>query len=178
MARGIAASFGTARTTMQTLGSATAPELADHMGIGRGTAQELLDALVLEGMVRSNGVRRGQRGRPPYIYEFIRPRVEPGQKSSHPTQAPPEKVVVAQFGKLHNRRQNGQHRSGRAMRTGSGIVDGLIREVRKQGVEVRKTAHKVEYLKDGRVIANSSKTPGASSLKQTRSELRKAGIAA
>lgn len=66
--------------------------------------------------------------------------------------------------------------SGRNTRTGSSIVNELIRQVRPYGVTVEKTKHRVDFVLDGVVIANASGTPGASSLKQTRSELRKAGV--
>lgn len=173
-----AVSFNSIRSAAQTMGTFTAPELAADLGISRATTQSHLDALVLEGMVRSlpGQFRRGSKGRPPQLYEFIRPDV-PGQKASRPRRRPPEREVVELFGSIRPTR-NTQTGSGRATRTGSTIVNGLIREVRKQGVEIRQTSHKVEYLKDGRVIASSSKTPGASSLKETRSHLRKAGIAA
>lgn len=65
--------------------------------------------------------------------------------------------------------------AGRA-KVGSPVVDALIREVAPYGVTVTFSKHRVEYRLDGRVVATSSKTPGASHLDGTRKELRKAGV--
>lgn len=83
----------------------------------------------------------------------------------------PEMAVVHEF-----KRQEVAG-TGRA-RTGSPLVDQLIREVAPQGVTIKRRKHKVEFVKDGQVLANASSTPGASSLKKTRGQLRQHGIQA
>lgn len=65
--------------------------------------------------------------------------------------------------------------TGRA-RVGTPVVDELIREAAEFGVTVTTSKHRVEYRRNGRVIATSSKTPGASHLGGTRKQLRDAGV--
>lgn len=91
------------------------------------------------------------------------------QRRKEPT---PESTVVQMV-----RRQEAIAGTG-ATRFSSPLVASLAREVAAQGVTTRKTKHKIEFVKDGRVIASASSTPGASSLKQTRGKLRQAGVAA
>lgn len=64
-----------------------------------------------------------------------------------------------------------------SFRSGSKLVDELIRQVAPQGLRVRHRKHKFEFVTpEGDVVANCSTTPGASSLGGTRRQLRLAGF--
>lgn len=94
-------------------------------------------------------------------------------KGSHPTHAPRSAPKPWEGA---TERGGGQASSGRRRRSGSPLVDKLIREVTPHGVTITKSAHRIEYRLDGKIVATSSRTPRASSLKDTRKELRKAGV--
>jgi tRNA splicing endonuclease len=87
---------------------------------------------------------------------------------------PPERIATRLAGPAP--RRGSVEGIGKGERVGSPVVDALVREVRQHGVTIRRTKHRIDYVLGDRVIAHSSKTPGASSLKETRSDLRKAGI--
>lgn len=97
-----------------------------------------------------------------------------GHTAARPKNTTPEVLATREAGTATVRGGNGP--SGRVARVGTPIVDALIREAAPHGVTVTFSAHRVEYRLDGRIVATSSKTPGASSLKGTRSQLRKAGV--
>lgn len=66
-----------------------------------------------------------------------------------------------------------------SFRSGSKLVDELIRQVAPQGLRVRHRKHKYEFVdRNGLVVANCSTTPGASSLSRTRGQLRQNGFRA
>lgn len=68
--------------------------------------------------------------------------------------------------------------TGGGVRAGVPIVDELIREVRglDPDIKVKRRSHKFAFMRGDWEIASCSSTPGASSLKGTRSQLRKAGV--
>ena len=111
-------------------------------------------------------VKRGRYGKT-YLYHYVEPAKGETRRVKR---TPAERAVVDRSGPM------GDKVSGKRTRTGSPLVDGLIRRASAQGVRVRKRKHRVEYLVDDRVVATSSGTPGASSLKDTEAQLRKAGI--
>jgi hypothetical protein len=164
---GIYLSLPQVREAAQRLGTFTVSDLAEELGVRRKAASLRLDELLAEGMVCTHAPSSGRRAA---LFRFVKPEFRDHvQRRKEP---PPEKLVARRFAR------SGDLTSGRATRTGSAIVNELIREVAPQGVRVRKRSHRMEYILDGEVVATSSTTPGASSLKQTRSHLRKAGIAA
>lgn len=174
--KGRAATFDEIRATARRLGRFSATQLAVEAKCSLPRAQEVIGMLIMEfDAVRFAGEERGPKGgRPARVFEYVKP--TPSPIPARPKAAPPE-LVLAGVGSERAGR-GGQTTNGRGRRTGSPVVNELLREVRPQGVQTRETAHKIEYLVGGQVVASSSKTPGASSLKQTRSQLRKAGIAA
>lgn len=172
MPQGVLVPFPEARAAAQRLRVFTVPELAEALGVkDRGAAARKVEELIAGGMVRSNGMRRGRRGRPAQLYAFVKPDFK--DTTRRRKEPPPEKVLTG--GRFV---RSGDLVSGRKTRTGTAIVDELLREVTPQGVRVRRRSHRLDYIVNGQVVATSSLTPGASSLKKTRSNLRKAGIAA
>lgn len=133
--------------------------------LSEGTLRRWLRTLEDEGHVES--VRAEGRN----VYAYMKPE---GTTPARPKRATPEQEATRMAALAPARATVAG--TGRAVRSGASIVDALIREVRPYGVEVTFSAHRVEYRKDGRIIATSSKTPGASSLKGTRGELRRAGV--
>ena len=97
-----------------------------------------------------------------------------GESPARPRHETPEKIAMRMAGPAP--RRGSVEGIGGRQRSGTPIVDKLIREARRHGVTIRKTKHQIQYVLDGEVVATSSKTPGASSLKETRSDLRKAGV--
>lgn len=97
-----------------------------------------------------------------------------GEHAPRPKYETPERIAQRLAGPAP--RRGSVEGIGKSERVGSPIVDELVREVRQYGITIRRTKHRIDYMRDGKVIANSSKTPGASSLKQTRADLRKAGV--
>jgi DNA-binding Lrp family transcriptional regulator len=158
------------REAAQRLGTFTIRDLAEELDVHWTAASRRLNELLAEGMVSTAGLRHSGRGRPAALFRFAKPEFR--DRVQRRKEPPPEKLVARRFVR------SGNLTSGRATRTGSAIVNELIREVAPQGVRVRKRSHRMEYIVDGKVVATSSTTPGASSLKETRSHLRKAGIAA
>jgi hypothetical protein len=110
-------------------------------------------------------VTRGKYGRA-YLYRYVKPAKGGSRRVKR---IPAEKESVDRSAPI-------QAASGRRYRTGSPLVNDVIRRVSGQGIQVRKRKHRLDFIRDGQVIATSSTTPGASSLKDTESQLRKAGV--
>jgi DNA-binding transcriptional ArsR family regulator len=110
------------------------------------------------------------------VYAYVPP--ENNAPASRPRTETPEKAATRLAPDVFASRRRGDVTSGRHTRVGSSIVNALIREVRglDNAVTVKRTAHKIAFMRDGVEIAHCSSTPGASSLKQSRAALRKAGI--
>lgn len=113
------------------------------------------------------------------IWEYVKPK---GPTLARPRQAPPEKVAV-EHARLAASRGRSVRGTGRGVRSGNSLVNALLREIRSLGsdlngneIEIVKTSHSYTFRVDGAVVASCSRTPGASSLKGTRQELRRAGI--
>jgi hypothetical protein len=107
------------------------------------------------------------------LYEYVRPT---GPTPARPRHESPEKMAQRMAGPAPVRGQVEGVGTGRTRALA--IVDELLREVRTLApdVTVKRTAHKFVFMRDGKALAHCSKTPGASSLKETRSRLRDAGI--
>lgn len=122
-----------------------------------------LRELVAEGMLETERDGRSK------LYALVKPKGGPTERPKH---KPPELRIVEQA-----RRTSGPIAgTGRQHRSGSPLVDELIREVRPFGVEIKRSKHQIQYLLGGTVVASSSKTPGASSLADTRRDLIAAGV--
>lgn len=105
------------------------------------------------------------------VYAYVPPDAGP---THHPRDVPPEVQARQLAGRQQSR---GDVVAGTGtVRAGSPIVNALIREVRPYGITVKRTSHKIVFMRDGVVIAGCSSTPGASSLKGSRAALRKAGV--
>jgi hypothetical protein len=124
--------------------------------------------------LEERGIFASERVGPAKVYAYVR---EEGTSPARPRHATPEQEAT------RDAARSGSYASGTAIagtgkgtRSGSSIVNELIREVRPYGITIEKTKHTVSFTRGGVVIATASSTPGASSLKQTRSELRKAGV--
>jgi FaeA-like protein len=102
------------------------------------------------------------------VWAFERPSGGPTHRPKH---EPPERKVIELA-----RRQSQIAGTGRGPRASSSIVNELIREVLPLGVEVDRTKHQILFKVGGTIVSSCSKTPGASSLKETRSKLIAAGV--
>lgn len=107
------------------------------------------------------------------LYEFQKAE---GPHVPRPKHTPIEREAVRTFSIPRLRGGVAIAGTGGGRVSGSKIVDELAREVRAYGVTTRKTKHRIDFIKDGKVIANSSSTPGASHLGQTRRQLIEAGV--
>jgi predicted transcriptional regulator len=156
------------RDAMVKLGIFTIYELAEEAEVSDQVARNWVKRYEEKGVVTHEVVDRT------HLFEYHPPEAGKTQRRRHEA---PEKLAVRQFGSI-TRMRGGQVTSGRNMRTGSTIVNQLIRRVKAAdpSIETRKTAHRVDFIKDGQVIANCSSTPGASSLKGTEGQLRQAGV--
>lgn len=122
--------------------------------------------------LEDKGVFTAERVGNAKVYAYVPPEADGTKRRRYEA---PEKEATRLAGPVHVR-GDAVAGTGKGTRSGSSIVNELIREVRPFGITVEKTKHTVSFVRDGVVIANASSTPGASSLKQTRSELRKAGV--
>jgi DNA-binding transcriptional ArsR family regulator len=138
--------------------------------LSEGTIRRWLRRLEDRGVVQSERVGTGK------VYAYVKP--TNNAPSSRPRKPTPEKEAARLAPDMFAGRRRGDVTSGRHARTGSGIVNALIREVRAVAPEVtiKRTSHKIVFMRDGVEIAGCSSTPGASSLKKSRAELRKAGV--
>ncbi|HTE60866.1 MAG TPA: winged helix-turn-helix domain-containing protein [Solirubrobacteraceae bacterium] len=116
------------------------------------------------------------------VYAYATPhRTGTTHTAARPRQPLPEAVVIE-----HARRSPAPVvGTGRGRRAGASIVTALLREVRSLNseladagieIEIVKTAHSFTFRKEGIVVASCSLTPGASSLSDTRRDLRAAGV--
>jgi hypothetical protein len=107
------------------------------------------------------------------LYEYTPPT---GSSPARPRHESPEKMAQRMAGPAPVR--GGIVAGTGRTRSGSTIVNELMREVRALApdVTVKRTAHKFVFMRDGEQLAGCSKTPGASSLKDTRRDLIAAGI--
>lgn len=110
------------------------------------------------------------------VYAYVPP--EDNAPASRPRGDSPEKIAQRAMATPtpFPRRGAAVAGAGRGERSGSSIVNALLREVRPYGLEIKRTAHKIVFMRDGAELAHCSSTPGASSLKKTRADLRKAGV--
>lgn len=140
------------------------PDLAE------GTIRRWLRRLEDRGVVTSERVGVSK------VYAYVPP--ESTAPASRPRKETPEQEARRLAPDPFAGRRRGDVTSGRHARTGSSIVNALVREVRAAApdVTVKRTAHKIAFMRDGVEIAHCSSTPGASSLKKSRSALRKAGV--
>jgi DNA-binding transcriptional ArsR family regulator len=138
--------------------------------LSEGTIRRWLRRLEDRGIVQSERVGTAK------VYAYVPP--TDNAPSSRPRRETPEKEAARLAPDIFAGRRRGDVTSGRYARTGSGIVNALIREVRAVAPEVtiKRTSHKIVFMRDGVEIAGCSSTPGASSLKKSRAELRKAGV--
>jgi DNA-binding transcriptional ArsR family regulator len=139
--------------------------------LSEGTIRRWLRRLEDRGVVQSERVGTGK------VYAYVTP--TNNAPSSRPRKPTPEKEAARLAPDIFAGRRRGDVVAGtRSTRVGSGIVNALIREVRAVAPEVtiKRTSHKVVFMRDGVEIAGCSSTPGASSLKKSRSLLRKAGV--
>lgn len=165
------------RATSQRLGRFTASDVAGHLGISRAQAKKRLEELVLEGIIRTpanpeDRVRREGTGRPAHVYEFVKPEFAPGQNVREKRTPPESQFRVA-------RRARGSITTGRQIKGQSRETDRLVKQARAAGATFKKAKHGTKVLKDGKVVASIPGTPSDSrSTKNTKAELRKAGLAA
>jgi DNA-binding transcriptional ArsR family regulator len=139
--------------------------------LSEGTIRRWLRRLEDRGIVQSERVGAAK------VYAYTPP--TNNAPSSRPRRETPEKEAVRNAPDMFAGRRRGDVVAGtRSARAGSGIVNALIREVRAVApdVTIKRTSHKVVFVRDGVEISGCSSTPGASSLKKSRSLLRKAGV--
>jgi DNA-binding transcriptional ArsR family regulator len=156
------------RDAAQKLGSFTFEEISDATPeVSDQSVRKWLPILERDGQLTS--VRVGTAK----LYEYVRPT---GPTPARPRHTPPEEIARRMAGPAPVRGQ--VEGVGRGARAGSPIVNELIREVRALApdVTVRRTAHTFAFMRDGERLAGCSRTPGASSLKDTRRDLIAAGI--
>lgn len=138
---------------------------AEIPALTRAGIQRACRQLVAEGTFSE--ARDGRRK----IYAWEKPT---GPNAPRPKQAPPEAAVV-EFARKGGVPVAG---TGKQLRSGSPIVDELLRELRDWPiVEIVKRKHKFSFLIYGKEVAHCSTTPGASALGETRRHLNRAGIA-
>lgn len=130
--------------------------------ISEGTLRRWLRTFEDAGMLEAEQIDGSK------VYAYTKPE---GSTPARPKIAPPENAV-----RVRERRSGSVAGTGGRAGVGSPIVDALIREVRPYGVTFTTSKHRVEFRIDGVIVATSSKTPGASSLKGTRGQLRAAGV--
>lgn len=139
--------------------------------LSEGTIRRWLRRLEERGIVVSerDGVTK--------VYAYVPP--ENNAPASRPRKETPEAEARRLAPDPFAGRRRGTVAGTGTMRAGVPIVNELIRDVRAVApdVEVKKTAHKIVFLRDGVEIGHCSRTPGASSLKKSRAMLRKAGVA-
>jgi DNA-binding transcriptional ArsR family regulator len=139
--------------------------------LSEGTIRRWLRRLEDRGIVQSERVGVAK------VYAYVPP--TNNAPSSRPRKPTPEREATRHAPDMFAGSRRGDAVAGtRNTRVGSGIVNALIREVRAVApdVTIKRTAHKVAFMRDGVEIAHCSSTPGASSLKKSRSLLRKAGV--
>lgn len=107
------------------------------------------------------------------VYAYVKP--EGGHVARRRHESP--ESIAARTTRLPARGRAVQG-TGKGTRSGSSVVNELLRELRSDWpqVDVRKRTHKFAFLVDGREVSNCSTTPGASALGETRRLLRNAGI--
>lgn len=154
------------RDALVKLGAATVQELASESGAGRQAVIYWLKKFEEAELVTK--VRVGKAD----LYEFVRPK---GENKARPRKETPEAEAVRLHGRIVTRR--GQQARTKRYRSGNTLVNDVIREAGALGVEITTSKHRVEYRVDGKVVAHSSRTPGAAtSMAKTRRELRAAGV--
>lgn len=119
------------------------------------------------GEYEKEGVLYAERVGTSKLYEWQK--AEGPQVNRNQQRTPEQQAVGARVG-------GGQISGTGRVNIGSPVVNALVREASQYGVQIRTTKHKVEYIIGGKVVASSSKTPGASHLGGTRQKLRKAGV--
>jgi DNA-binding Lrp family transcriptional regulator len=125
--------------------------------------------------LEDRGVIEAARDGVAKVYAYVPPATT--APASRPRRESPEKEAVRlATPSPFPRRGRAVAGAGRGERAGSSIVNELLREVRPHGLDIKRTAHKIVFVRDGVEIANCSTTPGASSLKDTRRNLQKAGV--
>lgn len=148
------------RDAIVTLGTFDFSDLQLELGsVSENTLRRWLRSFEQAGMIESERVDGAK------LYAYVKPE---GDTRARPKHARPEDVARRTV-------RGAVAGTGRA-RVGTPLVDELIREASSYGVTWTTSKHRVEFRLDGRIVATASKTPGASSLKQTRADLRRAGV--
>jgi DNA-binding Lrp family transcriptional regulator len=125
--------------------------------------------------LEDRGVIEGVRDGVAKVYAYKTPTTT--APTTRPRRETPEKEAARTATPVLFQRRGGVVAgAGRGERAGSTIVNELLREVRPHGLEIKRTSHKIVFVREGVEIANCSTTPGASSLKETRRSLQKAGV--
>lgn len=144
------------------LGTFTKVEIQEHTGLSVSSIYRWLSTWVANGTLEVEKVGASN------VYAYVKP--APGG-STHRRRVDPKPWEGAQ--RLTG---TGQVRT-RAKRSGSPLVNELLREVRAfPEIRVTTSAHGYQFRRDDQVIASCARTPGGTSLKGTRKQLRDAGI--
>lgn len=163
-----ATAYTVVRDAARELGTFTFKEISDATpGISDQSLRLVLPRLEREEILDSTKVGREK------LYDYVRPT---GPTPARPRHETPEKMAMRMAGPAPRRGGIVEGTGSNTKISGSTIVNQLARQVREYGVTVRKSKHRVEFVLDGKVIAHSSRTPGASALGGTRKQLRNAGV--
>jgi predicted ArsR family transcriptional regulator len=175
MPKGQTVSVSSVRSAAAKLKHFTAAELGQHLGVTRDTANRHIEQMILDGIVRSAGVKRGN-GRPAPQFAFKAPTAVAVARRKEAT---PEQRVAAAFVTARSRGSVVSGGRTRRKRAGRGAVRQLIASAERQGAEIKEQKHGYAVVKDGRTLGSIPKTASDHrSLKNARAELKRGGLAA